>query len=200
MCHYYTIRLCVELITLHVLISPVLPFSYNNSYFSLRATPSFVAFGERQRVMGVSAKNQLLTNLQKTVFGFKHLLGRKYNDPVVQENICDAPYFLSQGKDGNILIRVDYLGEENAFTPEQITAMLFTKLKNTAENALKANVKDLVISCPSYFTDGERKALLSAGSIAGLNVLKVIITYSIKITGGVASFSPLYHSCRTYDN
>lgn len=142
--------------------------------YSLRETPSYVGYGERKRIIGVGAKNQLLTNLQKTVFGFKHLLGRKYNDPVVQENITDLPYLVSEGKGGNILIHVKYLGADNAFTPEQITAMLFTKLKHTAENSLKTKVKDVVISCPSYFTDSERKALLSAGSIAGLNILKLM--------------------------
>lgn len=142
--------------------------------YSLRETPSYVGFGERQRVMGVNAKNQLLTNLKRTVFGFKHMLGRKYKDPVVQDSLAGLPFDVSEGKDGKVLIRVNYLGLENVFTPEEITAMLFTKLKITAEEALKTKVKDVVISCPSYFTDCERRALLNAGSIAGLNVLKLM--------------------------
>jgi len=142
--------------------------------YSLRETPSFVGFGERQRVLGVNSKNQQLTNLKRTVFGFKHMLGRQFKDPVVQESLIGLPFDVSEGRDGKILIHVKYLGSQNVFTPEEITAMLFTKLRITAEEALKTKVKDVVISCPSYFTDCERRALLDAGAIAGLNVLKLM--------------------------
>lgn len=125
--------------------------------------------------MGVNAKNQLLTNLKRTVFDFKHMLGRRFTDPIVQDSLkTGLPFDVSESPDGGILIQVSYLGVQNVFSPEEITAMLFTKLKITAEEALKTKVKDVVISCPSYFTDRERRALLDAGSIAGLNVLKVL--------------------------
>jgi len=142
--------------------------------YSLRDTPSYVGFSERQRIMGVSAKSQHLTNLKRTVFNFKHMLGRKFQDPIAQEIIATLPYEVSEGPGGKIQISIDYLGSKQSFTPEEITAMLFTKLKLTAEDALKTQVKDVVISCPCYFTDRERRALMDAANMAGLNVLKLM--------------------------
>jgi len=142
--------------------------------YSLRETPSFVGFSERQRIMGVNAKNQLLTNLKRTCFDFKHMLGRKFKDPIVQEIISKLPYDVTEGPNGKVQIHIDYLGTKTLFSPEEITAMLFTKLKLTAEEALKTQVKDVVISCPSYFTDCERRSLMDAANIAGLNVLKLM--------------------------
>ncbi len=142
--------------------------------YSQRDTPSVVGFSERQRIMGVGAKNQLLTNLKRTVFNFKHMLGRKFKDPYVQDTIRNLPYEVSEGQHGEIRIQIAYLDQKRAFTPEEITAMLLTKLKDTAEEALKTKVKDIVISCPSYFVDAERRALLDAAAIAGLNVLKLM--------------------------
>ena len=141
--------------------------------YSLRETPSVVGFSDRQRIMGVNAKNQLLTNLKRTVFNFKHLLGRKFKDPYVQEYIKGLPYQISEGQQGEIRVKVTYMDKEQAYTPEEITAMLFTKLKETAEIALNTKVKDIVISCPCYFLDSERRALMDAAAIAGLNVLKL---------------------------
>lgn len=142
--------------------------------YSLRDTPSYVGFSERQRIMGVSAKSQHLTNLKRTAFNFKHMLGRKFQDPIAQEIISTLPYEVSEGPGGKIQISIDYLGSKQSFTPEEITAMLFTKLKLTAEDALKTQVKDVVISCPCYFTDRERRALMDAANMAGLNVLKLM--------------------------
>jgi len=142
--------------------------------YSLRDTPSYVGFSERQRIMGVSAKSQHLTNLKRTAFNFKHMLGRKFQDPIAQEIISTLPYEVSEGPGGKIQISIDYLGSKQSFTPEEITAMLFTKLRLTAEDALKTQVKDVVISCPCYFTDRERRALMDAANMAGLNVLKLM--------------------------
>jgi len=142
--------------------------------YSLRDTPSYVGFSERQRIMGVSAKSQHLTNLKRTVFNFKHMLGRKFQDPIVQDIIATLPYEVSEGPGGKIQIHIDYLGSKQSFSPEEVTAMLFTKLKVTAEDALKTKVNDVVISCPSYFTDCERRAIMDAANIAGLNVLKLM--------------------------
>ena len=142
--------------------------------YSLRETPSVVGFSDKQRIMGVNAKNQLLTNLKRTVFNFKHLLGRKFKDPYVQEVIKGLPYQISEGQYGEIRIKLAYMDKDRAFTPEEITAMMFTKLKETAEIALSTKVKDIVISVPSYFVDSERRGLLDAASIAGLNVLKLM--------------------------
>ncbi len=142
--------------------------------YSLRATPSVVAFGDRMRVLGVSAKNQLLTNLRKTFFSFKPLLGRKFSDPAVKQEATRIPFPLYEAPDGGILLRVNFGGRDETYTPEQLTAMLFTKLKDTAEAALSTKVKDVVISVPVYYTDRERRALQDAASVAGFNVLKLL--------------------------
>ena len=143
--------------------------------YSLRDTPSYVAFSERQRALGVNAKNQQMTNLKRTVFQFKHMLGRSFDDPIVQKDLANLPYkVVASSANGRPMICMNYMGEDRQFTPEQITAMLFTKLRKTAEEALNVKVKDVVISCPSYFTDCERRGLLDAAYMAGLNVLKLM--------------------------
>jgi len=143
--------------------------------YSLRDTPSYVAFSERQRALGVNAKNQQMTNLKRTVYQFKHMLGRQFADPVVQRDLPMLPYNVTEHPHtGRPIINMEYMGKGHEFTPEQITAMLLTKLKHTAEEALQNKVKDVVISCPSYFTDCERRGLLDAASMAGLNVLKLM--------------------------
>ncbi|XP_046748462.1 97 kDa heat shock protein isoform X2 [Diprion similis] len=141
--------------------------------YSLRSTPSCVAFSGKNRILGVAAKNQMVTNMKNTISGFKRLLGRKYNDPHVQRELQSLGYKTSQQPDGSIGIHVHYLGEDHVFSPEQITGMLFTKLKDISETALQTAVNDCVISVPSYFTQAERQALLDAARIAGLNVLRL---------------------------
>ncbi len=142
--------------------------------YSLRATPSVVAFGDKMRVLGVSAKNQLLTNLKKSFFAFKPFLGRRFSDPVTQKEAGRLPYPVLEAPDGGILVKVNFGGADHVFSPEQLTAMLFTKLKETAEQALSTKVKDVVISVPIYYTDKERRAMLDAAGIAGFNVLKLM--------------------------
>lgn len=142
--------------------------------YSLRATPSCVAFAGRNRVLGVAAKNQQVTNMNNTIGGFKRLLGRKYNDPHVQNELRKVPYKVEQRPDGGIGIRVNYQDEECVFSPEQITAMLFTKLKEDAFKELKTQINDCVITVPSFYTNAERQALLDAAGICGLNVLRLI--------------------------
>lgn len=141
--------------------------------YSLRNTPSCVAFSGKNRILGVAAKNQMVTNMKNTIYDFKRLLGRKYNDPQVQCERQTLPFKMTQQTDGSIGIHVQYLGEEHIFSPEQITAMLFTKLKDISETALQTAVNDCVISIPSYFTQAERQALLDAAKISGLNVLRL---------------------------
>uniref|UniRef100_A0A1Q3FWH7 Putative heat shock 70 kDa protein 4 n=1 Tax=Culex tarsalis TaxID=7177 RepID=A0A1Q3FWH7_CULTA len=142
--------------------------------YSLRATPSCVAFAGRNRVLGVAAKNQQVTNMNNTIGGFKRLLGRKFNDPHVQAELRKAPYKVEQRPDGGIGIRVNYQDEECVFSPEQITGMLFTKLKDDAAKELKTQINDCVITVPSFFTNAERQALLDAAGICGLNVLRLM--------------------------
>ncbi|XP_065200703.1 heat shock 70 kDa protein 4L-like [Planococcus citri] len=141
--------------------------------FSLRATPSCVAFSNRNRILGEAAKNQLITNLKNTIFGFKRLLGKNFDDPTVQHELRYAPYPTIRCKDGTIGVKVRYLDEEYAFSIQQITAMFFTKLKETAEMALKCEVNECVISVASFFDNAERQALLDAATIAGLKVSRI---------------------------
>jgi len=142
--------------------------------YSLRDSPSMVSLGDKSRTMCVGAKSQLLTNLKRTFFGFKSLLGRKFDDPVVQDEISRLPYPVKKGRDGEVVVEVDFLAVNRLFTPVQLTAMLFTKLKDTADMALQTKVKDVVISVPVYYTDRQRHAMLDAAAIAGLNVLKLM--------------------------
>ncbi|KAI8041006.1 heat shock 70 kDa protein 4 isoform X2 [Drosophila gunungcola] len=142
--------------------------------YSLRATPSFVAFDGKKRIIGVAAKNQQVTNMKNTVGGFKRLLGRKFNDPHVQHELTSIPARVEARGDGSIGIKVNYLGEDQHFGPEQLTAMLFTKLKETSASAMQTQVNDCVIACPVFFTNAERRALLDAAQIAGLNVLRLM--------------------------
>ncbi|XP_017034188.1 heat shock 70 kDa protein 4 isoform X1 [Drosophila kikkawai] len=142
--------------------------------YSLRATPSFVAFDGKKRIIGVAAKNQQVTNMKNTVGGFKRLLGRKFNDPHVQHELTSIPARVEARGDGSIGIKVNYLGEDKHFGPEQLTAMLFTKLKETSAAAMQTQVNDCVIACPAFFTNAERRALLDAAQIAGLNVLRLM--------------------------
>lgn len=142
--------------------------------YSQRVTPSYVAFGEKTRDLGVSAKNKQVTNLRNTVFGFKRLQGRKMGDPLVKHEATFLPYSLVDLGGGRVGVRVRYLNEDRGFSITQITAMLFTKLKDIAETALKIKVNDCVVSVPHFFTDAERRALLDATRIAGLNCLKLM--------------------------
>lgn len=135
---------------------------------------SCVAFAGKKRILGVAANNQRVTNLKNTISGFKRLLGRKFNDPHVQNEIQTMPFRVEQRPDGGIGIRVNYLDEEHVFSPEQITAMLFTKLKDTAASGINLQVNDCVIAVPVYYTNAERQALLDAAQIAGLNVLRLM--------------------------
>ncbi|GJQ75202.1 hypothetical protein Trydic_g9804 [Trypoxylus dichotomus] len=142
--------------------------------YSLRATPACVAFSGKNRVLGVAAKNQQVTNMANTIYGFKRLLGKRYKDPQVAYEQKHLPYQMVEMKDGSIGIKVHYLDEEHVFSPEQCLAMLFTKLKEISENALQTPVKDCVISVPSYFTIKERQAILDAAAIADLHILSLL--------------------------
>nr|AXU24967.1 heat shock protein 70-1 [Tytthus chinensis] len=142
--------------------------------YSLRATPSCVAFSGKNRLLGVAAHNQMVTNMKNTIHGFKRLLGRMNSDTHAQSEMKSLPFNFQPLNHGQIGIKVNYMSEDHVFTPEQLAAMLFTKLKDTSEQALKTKVNDCVISVPSYFTNAERKALLDSAQIAGLNVLRLM--------------------------
>lgn len=142
--------------------------------FSDRCNPSFVSFGEKQRFMGHSSKQQVISNMKNTVFGWKKFIGRMHEDPVVKEEQKLLPYKMIKGPNGTVGIQVSYMNQERVLSPEAVTAMMLTKLKHTAEVALKTKVVDCVINVPSYFTDVERRAMLDAAQIAGLNCLRLM--------------------------
>lgn len=112
--------------------------------------------------------------MKNTVGNFKRLLGRKYNDPQVQKELKNVPFRAESRPDGSIGIRFSYLDQDHVYSPEQVTAMLFTKLKETSEVALKKPIKDCVLTVPSFFTNSERAALIDAANIAGLNILRLL--------------------------
>ena len=155
------------------LLNPML-FCNLNNFITLSIFRSCVAFTGKNRTIGVAAKNQQVSNLKNTISGFKHLLGRKFKDPVVQNELRLIAYRVEELPDGGVGIRVNYMDEDHVFSPEQITAMLFTKLKHDAAVALHTQIYDCVITVPSYFTNAERKALLDAAGIAGLNCLRLM--------------------------
>ncbi|XP_064028768.1 heat shock protein 105 kDa isoform X2 [Pogoniulus pusillus] len=142
--------------------------------FSDRCTPSVVSFGSKNRAIGVSAKNQQITHAHNTVSNFKRFHGRAFNDPFVQKEKEKLSYGLVPMKNGGVGVKVMYMDEEHIFSVEQISAMLLTKLKETAESNLKKPVTDCVISVPSFFTDAERRSLLDAAQIVGLNCLRLM--------------------------
>ncbi|XP_073085011.1 heat shock protein 105 kDa isoform X2 [Manis javanica] len=142
--------------------------------FSDRCTPSVISFGSKNRTIGVAAKNQQITHANNTVSNFKRFHGRAFNDPFIQKEKENLSYNLVPMKNGGVGIKVMYMDEDHLFSVEQITAMLLTKLKETAENSLKKPVTDCVISVPSFFTDAERRSVLDAAQIVGLNCLRLM--------------------------
>ncbi|KAM9496570.1 heat shock 70 kDa protein 4b isoform 1-T1 [Clarias gariepinus] len=142
--------------------------------YSDRCTPACVSFGPRNRSIGAAAKSQVVTNAKNTVQGFKRFHGRAFSDPFVQRMKSNLVYELSQMPTGTTGIKVTYMEEEKVFSIEQVTAMLLTKLKETAESALKKPVADCVISVPCYYTDAERRSVVDAAQIAGLNCLRLM--------------------------
>ncbi|XP_034033927.1 heat shock 70 kDa protein 4a [Thalassophryne amazonica] len=142
--------------------------------YSDRSTPSFVSFGPRNRAIGAAAKSQVVTNCKNTVQSFKRFHGRAFSDPYVQSAKSTLVYDLAQMPSGSTGIKVMYMEEERVFSIEQVTGMLLTKLKETAESALKKPVADCVISVPSFFTDAERRSVIDAAEIAGLNCLRLM--------------------------
>lgn len=138
-----------------------------------RTTPSYVAFNDIERLIGDAAKNQASMNPENTIFDAKRMIGRRFNDPVVQNDSKHWPFKIIN-KDNKIYIQAKYKNEIKEFTPEEISSMVLSKMKETAESYLGETVKDAVITVPAYFNDSQRQATKDAGTIAGLNVLRVI--------------------------
>ncbi|KAL3275503.1 hypothetical protein HHI36_020263 [Cryptolaemus montrouzieri] len=138
-----------------------------------RTTPSYVAFTDTERLLGDAAKNQVAMNPSNTVFDAKRLIGRKFDDPKIQQDIKHWPFKVIS-ECGKPKIQVEYKGEKKIFAPEEISSMVLTKMKETAEAYLGTTIKDAVITVPAYFNDSQRQATKDAGVIAGLNVMRII--------------------------
>ena len=138
-----------------------------------RTTPSFVAFTDTERLIGDAAKNQAAMNPANTVFDAKRLIGRNFTDAEVQGDVKHFPFKVVDVS-GKPQIQVEFKGETKVFTPEEISSMILTKMKETSENYLGCKVNDAVVTVPAYFNDSQRQATKDAGTIAGLNVLRII--------------------------
>merc|ERR1712121_139815 len=138
-----------------------------------RTTPSYVAFTDTERLIGDAAKNQVAINPTNTIFDAKRLIGRKFEDSAVQSDMKHWPFSVVN-VNGLPKLKVEYKNEDKTFTPEEISAMILTKMKETAEAYLGSDVKEAVITVPAYFNDSQRQATKDAGVIAGLNVLRII--------------------------
>jgi heat shock 70kDa protein 1/2/6/8 len=138
-----------------------------------RTTPSYVAFTDSERLIGDAALAQVAMNPSNTVFDAKRLIGRNFDDAAVQSDMKHFPFTVAS-VGGKPKIEVDYLGARKQFFPEEISAMVLTKMKETAEAYLGKTVKDAVVTVPAYFNDSQRQATKDAGTIAGLNVMRII--------------------------
>ncbi|GMP75460.1 hypothetical protein CsSME_00032543 [Camellia sinensis var. sinensis] len=141
---------------------------------SKRETPSVVSFGEKQRFLGAAGAASATMNPKSTISQVKRLLGRKFREPCVQDDLRLFPFKTSEAPDGGILIYLQYLGQTDTFTPIQILAMLLAHLKQITEKDIEVPVSDCVIGIPSYFTDLQRHAYLHAAGIAGLKPLRLM--------------------------
>ncbi|XP_021760874.1 heat shock cognate 70 kDa protein-like [Chenopodium quinoa] len=143
-----------------------------------RTTPSCVAFTESHRLIGEGAKNQASFNTANTIFDAKRLIGRRFSDEIVQNDMLLWPFKVvgctDPGKDAKPIIVVTYKGEEKRFTPEELSAMVLMKMKDISEAFLGTSVKNAVVTVPAYFNDSQRQATKDAGAIAGLNVVRII--------------------------
>jgi heat shock protein 1/8 len=138
-----------------------------------RTMPSYVAFTDSERLIGDAAKNQVSLNPMNTVFDAKRLIGRKFTDAEVQSDMKHFSFKVIN-KDSKPYIQVEFKGETKTFSPEEISAMVLLKMKETAENYLGTTVTDAVVTVPAYFNDSQRQATKDAGAISGLNVLRII--------------------------
>jgi len=139
-----------------------------------RTTPSYVSFSDTERLIGQAAKNQCSRNPTNTIFDAKRLIGRKFSDPIVKADMKLWPFGVKEGSGGRPVIEVDFKGETRQFFPEEVSSMVLSKMKETAEAYIGEPVKDAVITVPAYFNDSQRQATKDAGRIAELNVLRII--------------------------
>ena len=139
-----------------------------------RIVPSYVSFGDTEKLVGDAAKNQSTMNPKNTIYDTKRLIGRKFTDDVVKEDVKLWSFSVSGDKNNKPLINVKYKNEDKTFHPEEISAMVIQRLKETTESYLGHPLKKVVITVPAYFNDSQRQATKDAGAIAGLEVLRII--------------------------
>lgn len=139
-----------------------------------RTIPSYVSFTPEERYIGEMAKNMAGQNPKNTVFDVKRLIGRKFLDESVQNDLEHLTYTVKKAENGNSLIEVEYLDEMKEFYPEQISAMILEKIKLLAEKYLGCSVKKAVVTVPAYFSDSQRQSTKDAGTIAGLEIVRII--------------------------
>ncbi|CAN6307111.1 unnamed protein product [Urochloa humidicola] len=137
-------------------------------------TPSCVAFAGAERLVGDAAVNQAALNPANTIHDVKRLIGRRFSDEIVQEDIKLWPFKVVAGREDRPMILVQYKGDEKQFSAEEISSMVLAKMKETAEVYLETPVKHAVITVPVYFSNSQRQATIDAGTIAGLNVMSII--------------------------
>jgi len=139
-----------------------------------RTTPSYVAFTESERLIGDAAKNQAAMNPTNTVFDAKRLIGRRFGEESVKKDMSHWPFTVIDDGSDNPLIQVQFKNESKTFTPQEISSMVLIKMKEIAEAKIGKEVKKAVVTVPAYFNDAQRQATKDAGSIAGLEVLRII--------------------------
>eukprot|EP00935_MAST-01C_sp_MAST-1C-sp1_P000375 g375.t1 len=139
-----------------------------------RTTPSWVAFNDDERMIGDAAKAQAAANPHNTVFDAKRMIGRQFKDETVQRDMKHFPFKVVESDEGKPLIEVEYRGQTKQFQPEEISAMVLTKMKQTAEEYLGTEINSAVVTVPAYFNDQQRQATKDAGSIAALQVKRII--------------------------
>merc|ERR1712188_158064 len=138
-----------------------------------RITPSYVAFTDEERLIGEAAKNQATIQPTQTLFDVKRLIGRRFKDSTVQKDMKLLPFKIVE-KSGKPQITVIVGGKEKSMAPEEVSSMVLTKMKETAENYLGKEVKHAVVTVPAYFSDAQRQSTKDAGVISGMNVLRII--------------------------
>ncbi|CAH1445275.1 unnamed protein product [Lactuca virosa] len=139
-----------------------------------RTTPSYVAFTDSERLIGDAAKNQVAMNPMNTVFDAKRLIGRRFSDASVQDDMKLWPFKITPGPGEKPMIGVNYKGENKQFAAEEISSMVLIKMHEISEAFVGSSVKNAVITVPAYFNDSQRQATKDAGAIAGLNVMRII--------------------------
>ncbi|OAC99773.1 hypothetical protein MUCCIDRAFT_187297 [Mucor lusitanicus CBS 277.49] len=138
-----------------------------------RTTPSYVAFSDNERLVGDAAKNQAAMNPKNTVFDAKRLIGRRFDDPEVKEDMKNWPFTVVDNNE-NPFIQVEFEGETKTYSPQEISSMVLIKMKEIAEAKLGKKVSKAVVTVPAYFNDSQRQATKDAGTISGLDVLRII--------------------------